>query len=56
MLNFLCMKMRNSSIGKKPAGRQAARRSSGIDTMNLPRLFLFLELFVEKELPERSTK
>ncbi len=49
------MKMRNS-IGKKRAGREASRRSSDITGMNLPRLFLFLELFVEKEIPERSTK
>jgi hypothetical protein len=49
------MKMRNS-IGKKPAGREVSRRASGSEAVNLPRMFLFLELFVEKEIPERSTK
>jgi len=49
------MKMRNS-IGKKRAGREAARRVSGTEALSLPRLFLFLELFVDKEIPERSTK
>ena len=49
------MKMRNS-IGKKRAGREASRRDLGCEMMSLPRLFLFLELFVDKEIPERSTK
>jgi hypothetical protein len=49
------MKMRNS-IGKRRAGREASRRASQLDVLSLPRLFLFLELFVEKEIPERSAK
>ena len=47
------MKMRT------PAGKKAvrpARRAARAEVMSLPRVFLFLELFVEKEIPERSTK
>jgi hypothetical protein len=49
------MKMRNS-VGKKGTGREAARHVSSCEGMSLPRLFLFLELFVAKDIPERSTK
>jgi len=49
------MKLRNTT-GKKPAGRVANRKASSADVVNLPRVFLFLELFVEKEVPGRSTK
>jgi hypothetical protein len=49
------MKMRNS-IGKRHAGRETSRRASASEVLSLPRLFLFLELFVDKEIPERSTK
>jgi hypothetical protein len=49
------MKMRNSP-GKKPAAREMVRRASRADAINLPRLFLFLEVFVEKEVSERSAK
>jgi hypothetical protein len=48
------MKMRNSIV-KKPAARVASRRASRIE-VNLPRMFLFLEVFVDKEIPQRSTK
>jgi hypothetical protein len=44
------MKMRNTN-GKKPA-----RRTSRSGVVNMPRMFLFLELFVDKEIPQRSTK
>jgi hypothetical protein len=49
------MKFRNSN-DKKLAGKDAARRVSRADTLNLPRVFLFLEVFVEKEVSGRSTK
>jgi hypothetical protein len=53
VLNRIIMKMRNSArasvTGKKRAARQA------INEVNLPRLFLFLEVFVDKEIPS-STK
>jgi hypothetical protein len=49
------MKMR-SSITKKRGGRVASRRSSGNEIISLPRMYLFLEVFVDKEIPERSTK
>jgi hypothetical protein len=49
------MKMRNS-IGKKSAAREDVRRASRADAINLPRLFLFLEVFVEKEISGRSAK
>jgi hypothetical protein len=49
------MKMRNSH-GKKPAAREDVRRASRAEAINLPRLFLFLEVFVEKDLPGRSAK
>jgi len=45
------MKMRNTSNGKKPAAR-----GSRTQALNIPRLFLFLELFVDKEIGQRSTK
>ncbi len=44
------MKMPNSQ-GKPRPRRGIARKTTGIDSMNLPRLFLFLEVFVEKDLP-----
>ncbi|MGA3170021.1 MAG: hypothetical protein ABSE62_03325 [Chthoniobacteraceae bacterium] len=46
------MKMRNSSNGKKLGARRAPRT----EVLNLPRLFLFLELFVDKDISSRSTK
>jgi hypothetical protein len=49
------MKMRNS-VGKPRAARNAPRSAAGNEVMNLPRVFLFLELFVEKDIPGRSTK
>jgi hypothetical protein len=49
------MKMRNS-IGKKAVTRDASRRTSRNDSVNMPRMFLFLELFVDKDIPQRSTK
>ncbi len=50
-----CMKMQHSTA-KKRAGREASRRASQYEVMNMPRLYLFLELFVEKEIPGRSGK
>jgi hypothetical protein len=41
---------------KKTTARDAGRQTSRAEVLNLPRVFLFLELFVEKELPGRSTK
>jgi hypothetical protein len=55
VLNWFRMKMRNSTC-KRPAQRAAARRASRNDEVNLPRMFLFLELFVDKDIPHRSTK
>jgi hypothetical protein len=52
VLNSFAMKMRNSSIGKKPGARRALRA----EVLNLPRVFLFLELFVDKDISSRSTK
>jgi hypothetical protein len=49
------MKMQHSTA-KKRAGREASRRASQYEVMNMPRLYLFLELFVEKEIPGRSGK
>ena len=49
------MKMRNS-VAKKSAARDTSRRTSRSEVVNLPRMFLFLELFVEKDIPNRSTK
>ena len=49
------MKMHHSSE-KKPAGRTVPRRAARSENMNIPRVFLFLELFVDKDIPERSTK
>ncbi len=44
------MKMRTTN-GKKPAGREVSRQTSRSEVMNLPRVFLFLELFVDKDIP-----
>ena len=55
LLKWVRMKMRNS-IGKKPVARVVSRRASGSEVMNLPRVFLFLELFVDKDISQRSTK
>ncbi len=55
VLKCLCMKMRNS-IGKKRAARVLRRDGNRGEMLNLPRLFLFFELFVDKDIPERSTK
>jgi hypothetical protein len=44
------MKMQTSA-GKRRTNRSAAQKVAGIETMNLPRLFLFLEVFVEKGIP-----
>jgi len=52
VLKYLAMKVRNSTC-KKLLPRKAARHDQHI---NLPRIYLFLELFVEKEIPGRSTK
>jgi hypothetical protein len=49
------MKMRNSNA-KKAAPRDLSRRTFRNGEVNLPRLFLFLELFVDKDIPHRSTK
>jgi hypothetical protein len=49
------MKIRNST-GKKPGARESVHRASRVDALNLPRVFLFLEVFVEKEVAGRSTK
>jgi hypothetical protein len=49
------MKMQNS-IGKKPAARAVSRRASRSNTIDLPRMFLFLELFVDKDIHQRSGK
>lgn len=35
---------------------RAPRKNSAQITCSLPRLFLFVELFVEKEIPHRSLK
>jgi hypothetical protein len=48
------MKMQTSA-GKRRTQRSAAQKAAGLETMNLPRLFLFLEVFVEKDIP-LSTK
>jgi hypothetical protein len=50
VLKACIMKMPNSQ-GKPRPRRGIARKTTGIDSMNLPRLFLFLEVFVEKDLP-----
>jgi hypothetical protein len=55
VLKWIRMKM-HSSNGKKAAVRDVTRRASRNVAMNLPRMFLFLELFVDKDIPERSTK
>ena len=55
LLNCFRMKMRNS-IGKKRSARVPARHASRHEGLSLPRVFLFLELFVDKDLPQRSTK
>jgi hypothetical protein len=44
------MKMQ-SSAGKRRTQRSATRKAAGLDTLNLPRLFLFMEVFVEKDIP-----
>jgi hypothetical protein len=50
------MKMRNSS-GKKRASRDMAHRASSRHAaVNVPRLYLFMEVFVDKDIPDRSTK
>jgi len=49
------MKMQTTA-GKKPATRTASRRASRSDTIDLPRMFLFLELFVDKDIHQRSGK
>jgi hypothetical protein len=48
------MKIRNTTV-KRRTGRAVSRHSTGA-AMNLPRLFLFLEVFVEKEVPGRSAR
>jgi hypothetical protein len=48
------MKMRNSN-DKKSVTRDISRRVSR-NEVNLPRMFLFLELFVDKDIPQRSSK
>jgi hypothetical protein len=48
------MKMRNSN-GKK-AAKDVSRRASRAESLNLPRIFLFLELFVDKDVQGQSTK
>ena len=55
LLNWIRMKMR-TSLGKKRVARNAARQSLHSDGISLPRVFLFLELFVDKDIPQRSTK
>ena len=45
------MKMRNT---KKHVVRTVSRNAA--QGLNLPRLFLFLELFVDRDIPNRSTK
>ena len=50
VLKSPCMKMQTSA-GKRRTNRSAAQKVAGIETMNLPRLFLFLEVFVEKGIP-----
>lgn len=52
---FCIMKMQNST-DKRRAQRSVSRRAAANEALNLPRLFLFLELFVEKDIPYRSTK
>jgi hypothetical protein len=42
--------------GKKRMARHEPRRASRSEPMNLPRTFLFMELFVDKDIPHRSTK
>ena len=49
------MKMRNSNE-KKAVSREVSRRASRSEVLNLPRMFLFLELFVDKDISHRSTK
>jgi hypothetical protein len=50
------MKTRNSTGLKKRATRDVSRRTSPHDVINAPRLYLFLEVFVDKAIPQRSTK
>lgn len=54
LLKRTCMKMRTAVV-KKPVSRHASR-TAGTESLNLPRLFLFLELFVDRDIPQRSTK
>jgi hypothetical protein len=49
------MKMRDHTA-KKRATRHVARHATRSDGANLPRMYLFLELFVDKDIPQRSTK
>jgi hypothetical protein len=49
------MKTQNS-IAKKRATRHFARHQSGHNEVDLPRLYLFLELFVDKAIPACSDK
>ncbi|HEX4085276.1 MAG TPA: hypothetical protein VHY22_10220 [Chthoniobacteraceae bacterium] len=51
LLSFHAMKMRNPTA-KKIGPRKAVRH----ENLNLPRVYLFLELFVEKEISGRSAK
>jgi len=53
VLKGLCMKMRNSTA-KKSGARQVSARPSRGELINLPRVYLFLELFVD--IPGRSSK
>lgn len=47
------MKARTTPAKRAPRATHKNRRPAAC---NLPRLFLFLEVFVEKEIPHRSLK
>jgi hypothetical protein len=53
VLKCRIMKMQTST-GKRCVQRGASQKAARIETMNLPRLFLFLEVFVEKDIPLSS--
>ncbi len=53
LLKCRSMKMQTTSV-KRRTLRNATQKTAGAETMNLPRLFLFLEVFVEKDIPLSS--
>lgn len=49
------MKAQSKSISRA-ARRTVSRKDASLGNCNLARLFLFLEVFVDKEVPGRSLK